>query len=323
MYKLDFLSGAPKTFIFARDSNKTNLGGIFTLIYLILTLLIAYISIYFYIKKQNYSVVYTYEEEYLNINSDKHTNKLTNEKLNPEITYKFEMDLNVDKSKFYAIAYKNPNDSFKFGEERKFKVYDFGLFIWYNCEKLGDDNYDCSLRKNDSSLVYLFSLNCAGFKTDRQNEESPLLNNYISENFYFTVDEKITYFFQKWKTIKYKDNNKNKEYYGGAIINDKMAIMDIPDYWQNSYKNNRRLLCIIVISYSWVNYYDNYSRSKDTIIEPISYICSLSMTIYSIFNFIYCGFFPIVSIIIWLLKNCYSKKKGRFLKIKKIIKKIK
>ena len=46
MQKLDFLSGAPKTFIFEKSSNKTNLGGVFTLIYLIIVLLIFLVYIY-------------------------------------------------------------------------------------------------------------------------------------------------------------------------------------------------------------------------------------------------------------------------------------
>ena len=48
MEKLDFLSGAPNTFIFEKNSNKTNLGGVFTLIYLIIVLIIfiAYIFDY-------------------------------------------------------------------------------------------------------------------------------------------------------------------------------------------------------------------------------------------------------------------------------------
>ena len=40
MNKLDFLSGAPKTLIFEKSSNKTNFGGVLTIIYLIILLII-------------------------------------------------------------------------------------------------------------------------------------------------------------------------------------------------------------------------------------------------------------------------------------------
>ena len=65
MYKLDFLSGAPRIFIFERYSNKTNLGGVLTLILLIIIFLVVYIAINDYIGLK-YSVTYNYEEEYLN-----------------------------------------------------------------------------------------------------------------------------------------------------------------------------------------------------------------------------------------------------------------
>ena len=54
MQKLDFLSGAPKTFIFEKSSNKTNLGGVFTLIYLIIVLLIFLVYIVDYELNQKY-----------------------------------------------------------------------------------------------------------------------------------------------------------------------------------------------------------------------------------------------------------------------------
>ena len=40
MYKLDFLSNSPKNFIFQKTTNKTNLGGILTLVYIIIIILI-------------------------------------------------------------------------------------------------------------------------------------------------------------------------------------------------------------------------------------------------------------------------------------------
>ena len=48
MHGLDFLSGAPKTLIFEKGSNKTNFGGVLTIIYLIIN------SIKIFIKKWNY-----------------------------------------------------------------------------------------------------------------------------------------------------------------------------------------------------------------------------------------------------------------------------
>ena len=64
MHGLDFLSGAPKTLIFEKDSNKTNFGGVLTLIYLIILLIIIITYMVDYAVNPKYSVVYTYEHQF-------------------------------------------------------------------------------------------------------------------------------------------------------------------------------------------------------------------------------------------------------------------
>ena len=286
MYNLDFLSGAPRTYIFERNTNKTNLGGIFTLIYLIIVLLIITLYIFEYTKNLKYSVVYSYNEEYLN--NDKLERKLKDERYNPEITYKFGMDPSVNKSKFFIRT--NQNKSINFDEEHKSKVYDLFVYIGYNCEKLDENNYNCSLGENANLPFYLFYLNYTSYKTEHPHEEFPLQKQYMSEFFYFSDNEQMIIFLQKWKTIKYNDDR--KEYYGGVIINDKMIIGDISGGWENFFiGNGKRILCCIKIEYSWVNYVDNYIRTKTTLFNVISGICSLCLTIYNGFIFVYCFFY--------------------------------
>ena len=302
MYKLDFLSEAPKTLIFEKNSNKSNFGGVFSLILTIIVLFIAFYFIYDYARNIKYSVIYYYNEEYLN-DDNKIEKKLDDERYNTEITYKFEMNSNINTSNFF-IYMKNQNEFINFGEEHKSKVYDLKAFIGYNCSKLGENDYDCSLRESDKSpdMLYFFYLNYSGTKIVHEDRELPLQNKFISDYHFFSFGDNVNIYSQKWKTIKYKEdkgifgvfnfNGKSKEYYGGMIMNDKMAVVDMPEDLINSYKvRGMKILCNIQIHYSWVNFLDNYTRSKKTILEPISNICSLSLTIYSIFNFIYCGFF--------------------------------
>ena len=305
MYKLDFLSEAPKTLIFEKNSNKFNLGGVFSLILSLIVFFIAFSFIYDYATNIKYSVIYSYNEEYLN-DDDRLEKKLKDERYNPEITYKFEMESDINTSNFFILT--NEDEFINFGEERKSKVHSFIVLIGYNCEKLGENDYDCSIRENDkvsdgNNLFYLFSLNYTGTKIDHNNKEFPLQKNYISEYFYFNFDDNIKYFVQKWKIIKYTEDKgifgifenlieKPKEYYGGIIMNDKMVIADPPEEWKNMFKENgKRILCLINIDYSGINYLDNYTRIKKLILEPISNICSLSLTIYNVFLFVYCGFF--------------------------------
>ena len=56
MYKLDILSKAPNNFIFEKESNKTNLGRVITLIYLIIIIIITIVYICDYSINDKYSV---------------------------------------------------------------------------------------------------------------------------------------------------------------------------------------------------------------------------------------------------------------------------
>ena len=58
MNSLDFLSSSPRNFIFQNLSNKTNLGGVLSLIYLIIILLISAFYITRYILNDKYIVEY-------------------------------------------------------------------------------------------------------------------------------------------------------------------------------------------------------------------------------------------------------------------------
>ena len=48
MQRLDFISGAPKTFIFQQESNKTNLGGLITILFFIAMIIIIYAYLHEY-----------------------------------------------------------------------------------------------------------------------------------------------------------------------------------------------------------------------------------------------------------------------------------
>ena len=64
MKKLDFLSGAPNTLIFGQKASKTRLGGVLTLIYLIIVLIISIVYIFDYAINSKYTVLYVYEQEF-------------------------------------------------------------------------------------------------------------------------------------------------------------------------------------------------------------------------------------------------------------------
>lgn len=143
MNKLDFLSGAPKTFIFEKTSNKTNLGGVFTFIYLIIVFLISFAYIYDYIVNDKYIVSYKYEHNHFGnpVEIERDIEKrYNNSNLNPEIGIAFNLKGVEDTSNFELITVNNTNtkpyEYIKFNEPYKTKVYDFFLCYCINVKIL-------------------------------------------------------------------------------------------------------------------------------------------------------------------------------------------
>ena len=130
MQKLDFLSGAPKTFIFEKSSNKTNLGGVFTLIYLIIVLIISLAYIVDYEANPKYEAQ-SHSEHFFNNDEEYMINKRKNKKLNPELSFSFGLDSEtINESEFIIIqGFKNESTRFlEFGEEYKSFASDFNFF---------------------------------------------------------------------------------------------------------------------------------------------------------------------------------------------------
>ena len=84
MKALDFISGAPKTFIFQQGSNKTNLGGILTVLFIIAIIVIIFAYLYEYIANEKYVVSYYYNEEHYE--DEELDNKYDNKMLYPELS---------------------------------------------------------------------------------------------------------------------------------------------------------------------------------------------------------------------------------------------
>ena len=113
MNGFDFISDSPKTLIFQKSSNKTNLGGILTFIYLIIVILIvgAYILDYYLNEKYEYS--YFYKDISGNKTERERIKKTDNDK-NPVVnfTIKLEDDLGnqVDEGKFFFANFIESDD---------------------------------------------------------------------------------------------------------------------------------------------------------------------------------------------------------------------
>ena len=307
MHKFDFLSGAPKTLIFQKDSNKTNMGGILTLIYLILALLIIITYIYDFFTSNKYTITYTYdyqtheEEEFIK-------KRYYNESLNPKLNFSFKI-LNINNEEInasnfgliYQIDFKN-RKFYKFNENIQSSIYGFNFYIYYKCQNVIEGN--CIIKPEDKlkDNMYYLIVNYSGFQLNHQNEESPITREYTTNKYILGKKEKISIYYLRWKTIIYSEEKsftgifgkKNDAKFGGEFLDPIIITSDEDDFYAVGELKKRG---IKILSYIFIdvkeqqNYYDRYSRKGKNIFDSIASICSLCATIYDIFIFIFCGFY--------------------------------
>ena len=284
MHKFDFLSGAPKTLIFERKSNKTNLGGVFTLIYLIIVLLITMGYMYDYSISQLYTTTFSYDYKYTE-DSDFLTSRHKNESLNPKLNFTFDIinenySFQVNKSNFGLIfcdVLEDKSYDIKFNENFQSSVYDLYFILYYKCKSDIDGN--CAIRDEDKKDINLFYLNFKylGFELDHQNEESPIKREYSTNQYTFGLNDKISVHTLRWKTIIYKEEiggimglfsnlkGENNIKYGGEFLDPITMMINEEDLPENVRSKNSsvKLLSLIYMNPEYPqNYYDKYSRKK-------------------------------------------------------------
>ena len=150
-------------------------------------------------------------------------------------------------------------------------------------------------------LHYLI-VNYSGFKLNHQNEESPITREYTTNKYIFSIKEKLSIYYLRWKTIIYSEEKsftgifgkKNDAKFGGEFLDPIIITSDEDDFYAVGELKKRG---IKILSYIFINpnenqnYYDRYSRKRKNIFDSIASICSLCATIYDIFIFIFCGFY--------------------------------
>ena len=234
---LDFISISPKTFIFQKTSNKTNLGGIFTSVYFIILALIIIAYLYDFFKYDHYE--YSYFYKYLLSQDSK-------SKIKDDPDYDHPINLSFwirDKNGSFLFNdfemkiwnTKNIFDTkYEFGKTISLKVSDldkFGMMINY----VGVDS-----SKNKSSVIYDFYIRYSTKVLDNDNEDIPVVdedfNSTISISFSPGIISQIT---AKWEVYEYEEkkgilsrvsdsilNNKNRYIFGRLSENPLKEVMD-------------------------------------------------------------------------------------------------
>ena len=302
MKKLDFISGAPKTFIFQQDSNKTNLGGILTVLFIIAMIVIIYAYLYEYFANDKYNVTYLFTEE--RYKGKEMFEKLNDKRLFPEIIYSLDIDGNgIDYIVDDLLILDYDGKNIPLWTNLTSRVNDLYFEIYYKCK----NENDCTYRDSDKRIdIIEFYIDYMGFICEHQSSDSPVKKGHRFKSFPFSIEERINHYFFNWKIIKYEEESsisgmfkKTKEFYGGEFSKPEKFSSPpevVIKFNKTNEKNNETEYFRLVTTIGFFQMdnfisYDKYTRNRVSIWSSISDICALISSLYGIVTFIFCGFY--------------------------------
>ena len=157
MHSLDFISQSPQVFIFHKTANKTNLGGILFLIYLIACFLIFLYYVLNYVNNNKYEIQYGL------IQNNTLFEDMYDDNLNPET--KVFISLYDDRivhlsNNFIIVRFDDKNG--KYISSKKImsfteRICNIDVSIYYKCN-LNETAFNCSLRNEDKRNYYYIFL---------------------------------------------------------------------------------------------------------------------------------------------------------------------
>ena len=285
MNSLDFISESPKVCIFQKSSNKTNLGGILTLIYLIIliSIIAAYLYDFFTYEKYEYSYFY----KYLLKKSDRDEVKKDPE-FNEPINISFHFQYNQsDISDNFIILVKDENlkikkelNKSKYIVENPNNLDPLIFQIIYIC----NDNNCSSYKRNETDIIkndYQLILSYNTSVIDNDNDDNPIVNTLLNFTYKFALENiadillrRDIYNFEEKKDILYRITdyllNHQNNYSFGKIEEVFTSVNN------NTSLNDRYYLCVIKIKIE--NPYEGihlYKRKKISIWDYLANIAAL------------------------------------------------
>ena len=290
MHPLDIFSDSPKYFIFQKETNKTNFGGVLTLFFILIMIFISLLYLLDYIDMNNYSIEYSH----IITSTLKDNIPIMNSipENNPNLTFHIELlDSNDNPLSENFILYDSYTMEMLDRKENYTiidrRISDFSIVIFYNCI----NESSCSLREKDKSYNgYNLRISYTTQKIDLQNEPTPItedsITNVIQTSFYYN------YLYSKyfdWEVIKYKEQNtlfnrfsdKKNEYVFGHFSNSRETIIEDDD--EEGYV---KLLMMVSFSNMHLSYVE-YKRKRKTILDLVAKITSLFQTLRFAFLFVF------------------------------------
>ena len=201
--KMDLLSESPSVSIFNEDGNKTVFGGVLSLIYLIILILVSVSYLTDYFGGDKYKVEYGIQQNIFTKEQNKEF--MENSEYNPILTFSvdFQNENSIDLSERFVLYDMNKGVFIERNEKITDKVSELKIVVLYKCE-----DESCSLNSNDKiNLGYPLNFRYQGFELDHQGD-IPL---HKSDNLYtlttrFFFNKPILQYF-KWEIFKYSEES--------------------------------------------------------------------------------------------------------------------
>jgi len=304
MYYLDFLSESPKLFIFQKQSNKTNFGGVLFLIYIIIMLLISSTYIANYIINDKY----TYESLtcYNHTEGSNEIEKMNNDiELNPFLNLSLYFYTSEDKFAMFdqinqKFIEKSALDNYGFPIYYiQNKISDINFTIYYKCEDKQCNSLDDFIETYGYSSFTGVFINYTRYEINHFDEIPVSKKADNPETFNETqINEKkgLEQWYFEWEVIKYQNQKslfdsltKNrKEYIFGHIKNKTPQI----NYKENIYVEhiNNQDYYFPLFSIQFINNHNEYilyKRKKVAFLDVLANIGALFSTLKFVFSFVF------------------------------------
>jgi len=307
MRRLDFISKAPNFSIFKEGANKTNLGGVLFMIYIIIIFLLAIVYFFDYFTNDKYQFNYSL------VKGDGNNNTFLKnmEKIELNYTVYLSVDQNIlfNNKNFIVIDLnKFPNeDGFIINQDKPFiySVKDLKLGVLYRC-----DGNNCTIRDKDKikDTSYYLSLLYSGFSINHQDPEKPIDRALYHKEIQFLNNTNIVEL--KWEVIEYEEeksvfgktfdkamgNSNNNKYYGGdytsinTLVDDGHMKIFPQTFWKlKDPEGNDFILLLLLQSMTTpvIEEYERYTRKKVSVLDILANIASLSSTALNLMGLVY------------------------------------
>ena len=267
---LDFLSSSPNNYIFQKKSNKTNFGGVCQLLSILLILGFAIYYLITFFQKDSYSI-----EHIPYILDMEHELEDKNKKI--EFAYDI-LDSEYGKplSNNFALMKKESKEILPRNESISGNIINFYYLLVYKCQ---DDK--CEFEEKSFNLAFEWNLSLFNLQKDNpifsfktQPEYLPIyiINDFLEYRHSFEESKCTTFGFFGDKNVS-------------ILIPKKSETFTYHFTNTTIYKGSTKYKAIGLIHFFLNNSnWDHYKRTKKSILDTFSNICSLGLTIYNVFK---------------------------------------